>query len=55
MVSLMEQASRDVLGGFTIDAEVEKRVPFGSHYIDDRGVDMAREMMMTLDRLSKGE
>ena len=55
MVSLMEQASRDVLGGFTIDAEVEKRVPFGSRYIDDRGVDMAREMMKTLDRLSKGE
>ena len=53
MVSLMEQASRDVLGGFTIDAEVEKCVQFGSHYIDDRGADMANEMMETVDRLSE--
>jgi DNA polymerase-1 len=51
----MEEASRIVLDGFTIDADVEKMVAPGQHYIDDRGVDMSRLMMETLNRLGKNE
>jgi DNA polymerase-1 len=49
----MEEASRIVLDGFTIDADVEKTVKPGQHYIDDRGAEMSRLMMETLDRLDR--
>ena len=49
----MEEASRIVLDGFTIDADVEKVVNSGQHYIDDRGADMSRLMLETLDRLER--
>jgi hypothetical protein len=51
----MEEASRIVLDGFTIDADVEKMVAPSQHYIDDRGVDMSRLMMETLNRLGRNE
>ena len=49
----MEEASRIVLDGFTIEADVEKMVEPGQHYIDDRGAEMSRLMLETLDRLNR--
>ncbi len=49
----MEEASRIVLDGFTIEADVEKMVEPGQHYIDDRGAEMSHLMLETLDRLNR--
>lgn len=53
LIECMEEASRVVLDGFEINAEVEKVVLPGEHYFDDRGKDMAHVMIETLGRLGK--
>jgi DNA polymerase-1 len=52
LIECMEEASRVVLDGFTINAEVEKVVRSGENYFDDRGKDMAHVMIETLGRLA---
>ena len=54
LIECMEEASRVVLDGFTINAEVEKVVRSGENYFDDRGKDMAHVMIETLGRLATG-